>query len=289
MIIADPLDSGIRRAFAASAFLMGRDPQGYKYIEQAKKEDGVALEAGPSPGAAPAAGPVAGPVVVSTSASASGALADLDFVLADLTQAILVNDQQHIRELLQPLTAAKSFIEIVNQSVIPALGTAGETYARGETFLPQLLLTADGATFTFDCLKAAMPGASPDVLETVVLGAVAGDVHDIGKNIVKALLSSYGYQVVDLGKNVPTDEFIKAVKEHRAQVLGLSALMTTTMKEMEPVIRGIRREGLDTTIIVGGAVLSKEYAESIGADAYVKDAAEAHNTIRRLLDRPKND
>ena len=201
-----------------------------------------------------------------------------------LQQAIVQNDRQQIRKLLQPLIHEMSFIELVDQSIVPALGYAGDSFSRGETFLPQLLLSADGASFTFDYLRIAKPSSAQRTLETVVLGTVAGDVHDIGKNIVKALLNSYGYQVVDLGKSVPVREFVKAVKEHNAQILGLSALMTTTMTEMEQVIRAIRYEGLDTRILVGGAALTREYAESIRADAYVKDAAEAHGVIRRLLD-----
>ncbi len=316
-VIANPLDAGIRQTLAAGAFLTGRDPHGNRYIEQTKKEDVLAASAAPAPAAAPSSpanpaissGPSgsAGGAEATASAAASnsaapasdsgpqpnqkaeeetgsGTKSPFSQHMLDLQQAIIINDQQRIRELIKPLTAEKNFIELVDQSIIPALEQAGDTYARGITFLPQLLLTADGAAFAFDYLKAAMPASAPKELETVVLGAVAGDIHDIGKNIVKALLSSYGYNIIDLGKSVPVQEFVRAAKEHNAQILGLSALMTTTMTEMEPVIRAIRAEGLDTKILVGGAVLTEEYAASIKADAYVKDGAEAHGIIRRLLD-----
>ncbi len=318
-VIANPLDAGIRQTLAAGAFLTGRDPHGNRYIEQTKKEEAfaaaeaeaavfAAASAAPAAAVAATASATAADSPASTSASTSPspspspsdakpaaeqkpaetagstAAGALPQHMLNLQQAILINDQQRIRELIKPLTAEKNFIELVDQSIIPALEQAGDTYARGITFLPQLLLTADGAAFAFDYLKVAMPADAPKELETVVLGAVAGDIHDIGKNIVKALLSSYGYNIIDLGKSVPAQEFVRAVKEHNAQVLGLSALMTTTMTEMEPVIRAIRAEGLDTRILVGGAVLTEEYAASIKADAYIKDGAEAHGIIRRLLD-----
>ena len=204
--------------------------------------------------------------------------------LLELQQAILNGNEEVIPEQIEKLLPSRNFLELVAQAVIPALEISGDSFAKGETFLPQLLLTADGARCAFDYLKKALPSEAPQIRETVVLGAVAGDVHDIGKNIVKALLESYGYQIVDLGKNVPSRQFIDAVKEHQAQVLGLSALMTTTMTEMAPIIEEIRKEHLPVSVIVGGAVLTKDYADSIGADAYVKDAAEAHHIIRRLLD-----
>jgi 5-methyltetrahydrofolate--homocysteine methyltransferase len=322
LVFVNPMDPGIRITMAASAFLAGRDLHGARYIEFAKKEAATLSGQKASPLEAEAgfthtadrthAVDRAAATNPAAAADFSAATADLaaaaDFSAAAtanhatnlavaeeetpvempveaLRQAILINDQQQIRKLLDPLIQVKSFTDLVDLSIIPTLHMAGDSYAEGETFLPQLLLSADGAAFTFDYLKAAMPSSVSRALETVVLGTVAGDVHDIGKNIVKALLASYGYAIVDLGKNVPAAEFIHAVKEHHARVLGLSALMTTTMTEMEPVIRRIREEGLDTIILVGGAVLTKEYAESIHADAYVRDAAEAHSVIRRLLDR----
>ena len=181
-------------------------------------------------------------------------------------------------------TLDKNFLDLTNQGIIPALEQAGESFAQGTTFLPQLLLAADGAGYSFEYLRSLFPAAAAKPLETVVLGTVAGDIHDIGKNIVRALLSSYGYNVVDLGKNVALQDFVDALKRHEAPVLGLSALMTTTMTEMRPIIQAVRQEGLNTKVLVGGAVLTQEYASSIEADAYVKDGAEAHSIIRRLLD-----
>lgn len=295
-VIANPLDAGIRQTLAAGAMLTGRDPHGLRYIEQTKREDALAAEEAaqsltqPKTAAAPEAivEHMEGSLPSGSSAGAGAIPEDtppaVKVQLLELQQAILNGNEEVIPEQIEKLLPERSFLELVAQAIIPALEISGDSFARGETFLPQLLLTADGARRAFDYLKRALPSEAPQTRETVVLGAVAGDVHDIGKNIVKALLESYGYQIVDLGKNVSSERFIEAVKEHRAQVLGLSALMTTTMTEMAPIIEKIRKERLPVSVIVGGAVLTKEYADSIGADAYVKDAAEAHSIIRQLLD-----
>ena len=264
LVFANPLNPDVGKAVAAGAFLAGRDPLGARYLMQAAKDSAA---------------------VSKPEAEDDGCAGDDSCeALRAIRQAILENDQQRIRALLPPLIREKSLAELADLIIVPALGLAGDSYAKGETFLPQLLLAADGASYAFGYLKAAMPASASRTLETVVLGTVAGDVHEIGKNIVKALLSSYGYQVVDLGKSVPAEDFVDAVRECNAQILGLSALMTTTMTEMGTVIRRVREAGLDTKILVGGAVLTREYAESIQADAYVKDAAEAHGVVRRLLD-----
>ena len=304
LVFANPRDPDVRKILSAGAFLAGRDPGGARYIAQAQKDarpgGGQALNPEGTDTATDTAAATAGEAaatpadMAATSADmaapdteAASQAAGVLFLPANLEalrQAILVNDRRQIQALLQPMIPRKSFAELVGLSIIPALNTAGESFARGDTFLPQLLLTTDGAGFAFEYLQTAKPESSARTLETVVLGTVEGDVHDIGKNIVKALLSSYGYQIVDLGKSVPAEEFIEAVRVHKASVLGLSALMTTTMTEMGPVIRRVRAEGLDVRIIVGGAVLTKEYAEILGADAYVGEAAEAHGVIRRLLD-----
>lgn len=295
-VIANPLDAGIRQTLAAGALLSGRDPHGLRYIQRTKQEDTLAAEEAAQSLTQPKAEVPPQQVVASMEeslpggggAGADGIPADtppaLKVQLLELQQSILSGNEEVIPEELEKLLDSRSFLELVAQAIIPALELAGDSFAKGETFLPQLLLAADGARCAFDYLKKALPSEAPQKRETVVLGAVAGDVHDIGKNIVRALLESYGYQIVDLGKNVPAQAFVDAVKKHHAQVLGLSALMTTTMTEMAPIIRQIRQEHLPVSVIVGGAVLTRDYAETIGADAYVKDAAEAHTIIRQLLD-----
>lgn len=285
-VIANPLDAGIRSTLAAGAFLAGRDPHGLRYIALAQKEDAQEAAAPPilPPVTAKAVQPMAAQQGESVLAGPVPTSHNVSRHIQQLQQAILIGNQTVIPELINHLLDSKSFFELVQEAIIPALETSGDTFAKGETFLPQLLLSADGARCAFDYLKRALPAEAPEKKETVVLGTVAGDVHDIGKNIVKALLESYGYQIVDLGKNVSCDKFVKAVKEHNAAILGMAALMTTTMTEMEPVIKALRQEGLGAKVIVGGAVLTPEYAASIRADAYIKDAGEAHSIIRQLLD-----
>jgi 5-methyltetrahydrofolate--homocysteine methyltransferase len=272
-VIANPLDAGIRQTIAAGNLLAGRDSHGLRYIEQAQKEDqfndqNVATVAKPA----------------SQSLGGSNYYHSNKTPINQLQQAIIAGNQAVIPQYITKLLDAKSFYELVQEAIIPALEISGDTFAKGETFLPQLLLAAEGARCAFDYLKRALPTEAPEQKETVILGAVAGDVHDIGKNIVKALLESYGYQIIDLGKNVPCQAFVEAAKKHDAAIVGLAALMTTTMTEMGPVITALQEAGIKAKVIVGGAVLTPEYAQSIQADAYVKDAGEAHHIIRSLLD-----
>ena len=162
-------------------------------------------------------------------------------------------------------------LDIINEMLIPALTEIGDAYEAGKAFLPQLLAAADSAKESFSVLRERMPAAAEDK-GTVVLATVKGDVHDIGKNIAGTVLGNYGYRVIDLGKNVPPEDVAKAVKESGAKLCGLSALMTTTVPHMEETIAMLRRECPGCRIMVGGAVLTEEYALSIGADYYCKDA-----------------
>ncbi len=162
-------------------------------------------------------------------------------------------------------------MELINEHVIPALNAVGEGFESGRLFLPQLMSGADSAKRAFDAVKEAAPdgGESRGV---IVLATVKGDIHDIGKNIVALLLRNYGYNVVDLGRDVDIEAVVAAVRETGAPLLGLSALMTTTVVSMEKTIAAVRESGLDCKIMVGGAVLTESYAMEIGADYYAKDA-----------------
>lgn len=281
-VIANPLDAGIRHTLAAGNLLTGRDPNGLLYIAMAQREDELA-----QPELAPAIVGPAKPYPQKTVPAGFGSSKVSPAVnrhIQQLQQFIISGNQAAIPNELNHLLDTMSFYELVQEAIIPALETAGDTFAKGETFLPQLLLTAEGARCAFDYLKKALPMEAPEQKETVVLGTVAGDVHDIGKNIVKALLESYGYKIIDLGKNVQRQAFVEAVRQHQAAVVGLAALMTTTMTEMAPIIQELKAANLNVKVIVGGAVLTPEYAASICADGYVKDAGEAHHIIRGLLD-----
>ena len=164
-------------------------------------------------------------------------------------------------------------LTVVNEEIIPALNRVGEGFEKKTVYLPQLLMAAEAAGAAFEQIKAAMATGEPAPKKgTFVLATVEGDIHDIGKNIVKLLMENYGYDVVDLGRDVPAETVVEAVLAHKAPLVGLSALMTTTVPAMEATIRLLREQCPDCKIVVGGAVLTEEYAQKIGADKYAADA-----------------
>lgn len=170
-------------------------------------------------------------------------------------------------------------LTIINREMIPALDEVGKGFEAGTVFLPQLLMSAEAARAAFGVLKEQMArsGVEREERGTVILATVKGDIHDIGKNIVKVLLENYGFQVMDLGRDVPPEAVVSAAVREKAPVVGLSALMTTTVPAMEETIRLLRERAPWVKIMVGGAVLTKEYADSIGADGYCKDAMASVN------------
>ena len=179
----------------------------------------------------------------------------------------------------------KTPLEIINGFIIPALNTVGEGFGKKTLFLPQLLMAADAAKAAFDELKKQMQNGTQNSEargDTIVLAVVKGDIHDIGKNIVKVLWENYGYHVVDLGKDVPAETVVEAVEKHQARLVGLTALMTTTVAAMEDTINALRRK-TDTKILVGGAVMTQEYAGTIGADGYAPDAVAAVDYANRIF------
>ena len=175
------------------------------------------------------------------------------------------------KELLKTIPA----MELINDHFIPALDEVGVLFDQGKFFLPQLMASAEAARVGFDTIKAAMPAGEIADKGKICVATVKGDIHDIGKNIVKMLLDNYGYTVFDLGRDVDPQAVLDAVRERDVKLVGLSALMTTTVTSMEETIRLLHAEVPDVKIIVGGAVLTPEYAKQIGADYYAKDAAES--------------
>lgn len=174
---------------------------------------------------------------------------------------------------------------IVNETLIPALDKAGEQFESGKIFLPQLILTAGAAQSAFAVIREKMLSANSEPVSKgkIVLATVKGDIHDIGKNIVKVLLENYGYEVIDLGKDVPCEEVVKAAVEHKVKLVGLSALMTTTLGAMEETIKLLHENNVDCKIVVGGAVLTPEYAKQINADFYAKDAKETVDIAKKVI------
>ena len=183
-------------------------------------------------------------------------------------------------ELLQTTNS----MEIVDNILIPALDKIGEDFEKGIIFLPQLIMSAGVAQAAFEVIRnnMIMNNSAPVVKGKVVLATVKGDIHDIGKNIVKVLLENYGYEVIDLGRDVDYQAVVDAAIENKVKLVGLSALMTTTLCSMEATVKLLREQYPDCKVVVGGAVLTPEYAESIGADFYAKDAKETVDVAKRI-------
>ncbi|MCL2225030.1 MAG: homocysteine S-methyltransferase family protein [Defluviitaleaceae bacterium] len=191
-----------------------------------------------------------------------------------LYDSVIAGMENEAKKATQALLENTAPMEIINENLIPALNTAGETFAAGKTFLPQLLKSAAAATAAFDTLRAHMTskGENTEKRGKIVLATVKGDIHDIGKNIVKTLLENYNFEVFDLGKNVEPSEILQTVQRENAPLVGLSALMTTTVASMEETITLLRAHAPTCKIMVGGAVLTAEHAKKIGADFYSPDA-----------------
>lgn len=183
------------------------------------------------------------------------------------------------------LAAGTDSMEIVNEILIPALDKIGSLFEQGKVYLPQLILSAGVAQNCFEVIKNNMSKAdtTPVSKGKIVLATVKGDIHDIGKNIVKVLLENYGYTVIDLGKDVEYQAVVDAAIEHKVKLVGLSALMTTTLVSMEETIKLLRENNVDCKVVVGGAVLTPEYAKQIGADFYAKDAKETVDIAKQVI------
>ena len=196
---------------------------------------------------------------------------------SELQKAIIKGLRDRSSELCRALLEKTAPLDVVQNEVIPALDVVGQGFEAKKVYLPQLLMSAEAAKAAFEEVKSFMlrDGSEKVSKFPVVIATVKGDIHDIGKNIVKLLLENYGFEVIDLGRDVPPENVVAAVLESKAPLAGLSALMTTTVPAMEETIKQLRASAPDCKIIVGGAVLTREYADKIGADYYAKDAMEA--------------
>lgn len=177
-------------------------------------------------------------------------------------------------ESVTALLKEKEALDVINEEIIPALDHVGKGFEKGTVFLPQLLMSAEAAKAAFEVIKNAMAGSgeAQEKKGTIILATVKGDIHDIGKNIVKVLLENYSYDVIDLGKDIPPETVVEEAVSRHVPLVGLSALMTTTVPSMEETIKQLRENAPWVKVMVGGAVLTQEYADTIGADAYCKDA-----------------
>lgn len=259
--IGNPGNARLREALDAANLLLGRDPQAGRYI--ARYADWKAAD----PATAASVGPV----------TARAALT--------LEEAVIRGDKDSIVGLVEAeLAGGADPFALVRERLIPAINEVGARYERKEYFLPQLLRSAETMQTAFARVKPLLEKEQGgDKRPVIVLATVEGDIHDIGKNIVALLLGNHGYEVVDLGKDVKASRIVDEASRCKASLIGLSALMTTTMPRMEDTVKLVREQGLACQVMVGGAVVTPEYAETIGADGYAADAVEAVRVAGRLL------
>ena len=203
-----------------------------------------------------------------------------------LQEAIIKGLREEAHSVTVSMAEEREPLEIINSELIPALNRVGEGFEKGTVFLPQLLMSAEAAKSAFAVLKGRMDqsGEVQEKIGTVVLATVKGDIHDIGKNIVKVLLENYSFDVIDLGKDVPPEQIVETVLSKNVRLVGLSALMTTTVVSMEETIKQLREKAPGCRVMVGGAVLNQDYADMIGADFYGKDAMQSVHYAQKLFE-----
>ena len=270
LAIMNPSSEEMMAAVYAYNVLTNRDKQSTKYIERfadrVPASTALAQAAKTVPAASAAETELTGPYAALMKAVEKGLKGDA---------------AAHTRALL----AEKQPLEVVDEALIPALDIVGGKYEKGTLFLPQLLQAASAAQSAFEEIKTAIAqkGEGSASKGRIVLATVKGDVHDIGKNIVRVILENYGFEVLDLGRDVPVETVVDTVREKDVHLVGLSALMTTTLKSMEETIAALHAAKLDCKIMVGGAVLTPEYAEKIGADWYAKDAKRSADIAKEFF------
>ena len=253
--IINPCNDHMMASYRAYCALMNKDPQCLGFINAYSEYKSDGTFGGASSGAAGTA-----------SAASSG-------TKLSLSEAIERGVTGRASEAMQEgIDAGNDPLVLINNELIPALDKVGQGFEKGTIFLPQLLMSADAAKAAFEVVKRSMADKPRQVKGKVILATVKGDIHDIGKNIVKVMLENYGYDVIDLGKDVAPETIVEAAIKDDVKVVGLSALMTTTVVSMEETIKLLREKKPDTKVVVGGAVMTQEYADKIGADAYSKDA-----------------
>ena len=270
LAIMNPSSEEMMAAVYAYNVLTNRDKQSTKYIERFADRVPASTALAQAAKAAPAA---------------SAAEAELTGPYAALMKAVEKGLKGDAAAHTRALLAEKQPLEVVDEALIPALDIVGGKYEKGTLFLPQLLQAASAAQSAFEEIKnvIAQKGEGSASKGRIVLATVKGDVHDIGKNIVKVILENYGFEVIDLGRDVPVETVVNTVREKNVHLVGLSALMTTTLKSMEETIRALHDAKLDCKIMVGGAVLTPEYAKKIGADWYAKDAKQSADIAKEFF------
>ena len=253
--IINPMDEMMKNAWQSAALLAGRDDNAANYL-----------------------------ALNSETQNSTVSVQENEPPSLGLVQRLVVKGSSGIVKTVQALLdEGTAPMEIINNGLIAGLNEVGEKYEKGVYFLPQLMRSAEVSQQAFDLLERYLGGTDAMQKATLVIGTVKGDIHDIGKNMVAVMVKNHGYRVIDLGKNVPAEEFVAAVKEHQAEFLGLSALMTTTMQEIPQVIAMLKAECPNTKVIVGGAVITEEFAQECGADGFGRDAVQTVKLMDSLL------
>lgn len=202
-----------------------------------------------------------------------------------LKTAVLKGNRNGIVKITkEALESGEKPAELLNQVLLPAINQVGEFFDQGKYFLPQLIASAEAMKNSIEVLEPLLQtGGTGEEMPVVIIATVEGDIHDIGKNLVALMLKNHGFHVIDLGKDVPQAKILESAKEHHAEFIALSALMTTTMQRMREIVAAAKEEGITAKIIIGGAVITQEYADEIGADGYSKDAADAVKLAKSLM------
>ena len=202
-----------------------------------------------------------------------------------LKTAVLKGNRNGIVKITkEALESGEKPAELLNQVLLPAINQVGEFFDQGKYFLPQLIASAEAMKNSIEVLEPLLQtGGTGEEMPVVVIATVEGDIHDIGKNLVALMLKNHGFHVIDLGKDVPQAKILESAKEHHAEFIALSALMTTTMQRMREIVAAAKEEGITAKIIIGGAVITQEYADEIGADGYSRDAADAVKLAKSLM------
>ena len=290
--IINPNSAAMRQAYDSFCVLGGFDAQCMNYIEKY-------AVAAPVPPEGTVSAPVQGGSASASGSESSSGSAGLSGVTTSvggtsqnqleltLTDCIVKGLKEQSYKATIETLKTRDAMAVINEELVPALDIVGKGFEKGTVFLPQLLMSAEAAKAGFEAIKEHMEsqGSVQEKKATIVIATVKGDIHDIGKNIVKVLLENYGYDVIDLGKDVPPEVVVDTVVEKHAPLCGLSALMTTTVVSMEETIKKLREKAPWCKVMVGGAVLTQEYADMIGADFYGKDAMQSVHYAEELLNK----
>ena len=268
--IMNPLNYAAKKAFVSSSTLLGWDPGSAEFIKEYGYEDETT-----APGNAAPKGP-------------DKASFDSNDPLANIRACVEQGEKEAIVELVKKALAdGMDPLDITKKGLSEAMNVVGDKFGSGKLFLPQVMLAAETMQAAFNTIKEIIPASDSLDKGTVIVATVKGDIHDLGKNIVAALLENNGYKIVDLGKDVDPEVIVQAIKDNKAALVGICSLMTTTMPQIDNTIAAIRAAGLKTKVMVGGAVVSQDYADQAGADIYAKDGIAAVNHANDFFDTLK--